>query len=658
MPGFTDLGFPYCVNGTSCANIPGCVACSNGVCSRCDSSQYKVYSQSLARCVCMDGYFQYNTAVSNDFTCAPCALGCARCSNQGVCTQCYTGVVNPTSCQCPVGSYPDLSTLSCQTCTSGCQTCSTRSSCTVCFSPLTPSNGVCVCPLGSYYAGNTCQPCPGNCQACNGTGQCVLCQSGSLLLPNGTCATSCPAQTYNNGYSCSRCSNNCSACTGPSTCQSCANGTILYYGLCLTTCPDGTVATTTTPSQCVACSTNCQRCAGSPNICTSCPAGQVLLNRVCTSFCTAGLVASGGSCVACSGCLTCFGAPQICTSCNIGSLIVFQTGLCVSSCPSGTFAQGRYCYSTCPYGTFNNGISCVACSSNCLTCAFSANNCTSCSRTTPLLQTNGVQGRVCVASCASGLILNERECQQCSSGCVSCYQNFPTSCDRCAEGFTPGGQGQFQGSVLCVPRCIGNSFNNGTGCQACPSTCLGCTNANTCIGCASTSAVLINGQCTSCAPPCATCNPGSASVCTSCIAPAALSGSNCVTNCPTDQQNTNGVCLCRTGLFTYQSQCLTSCPPLTTSVNNVCQPCTAHCSTCSLSPTNCTSCSIGYNLVGSNCVLASSCPYGQVANTPTTCVNICPSNLFFFDTYCVSSCPNNYVPNSARSGCVYANSSQ
>lgn len=658
--GLTELNLPYCVNGASCVTIPGCVECNNGVCSRCDSLQYKTYSTIDLRCVCINGYFPVTINAQNDFTCSPCALGCARCTAQGVCSQCYTGVANPTTCQCPVGSFADLTTQSCQPCTTGCQTCSSRSSCTACFAPLTPSNGFCVCPLGSYFFNNNCQPCPGNCQACNGTGQCVLCQTGSLLLPNGTCATSCPPQTYNNGYSCSRCSNSCLSCTGPSTCQACATGTILYYGLCLTTCPDGTVPTTTNPAQCVPCSSNCERCTGNPNVCTSCPSGQVLNNRVCTTFCSPGSVASGGSCLPCNGCETCFGTPQICTSCSAGFLVVFQTGQCVRTCPTGTFSQGRYCYATCPYGTYSNGQTCAYCNSNCLTCSNTATNCTSCNRNIPFLQFNGIQGKRCVSSCATGLTLNGIECQQCTTGCVSCYQNNPTSCDRCIEGYTAGGPGQIPGSVTCVARCLGNNFNNGTGCQPCPSTCSGCTNANTCIGCSSSAAVIVNGQCTSCVSPCATCQPGSATACTSCVGQTALSGSSCVTICPVDQENVSGFCRCRTGLVAYQSQCLATCPPLTTSVNNICQPCSAKCSTCSGSPTACTTCALGYILVGSNCVLSPTCAYGQVANPaiPSSCVNICPSNLFFFDTYCVSTCPTNYVPNTVRAGCVYANSSQ
>ena len=132
-----------------------------------------------------------------------------------------------------------------------------------------------------------------------------------------------------------------------------------------------------------------------------------------------------------------------------------------------------------------------------------------------------------------------------------------------------------------------------------------------------------------------------------------------MTTCPFDQQNTNGICICRSELFTYQSQCLTSCPPLTTAVSGVCQPCSAHCSACSISPTNCTSCTAGFDLINFNCVEASMCPYGQVSNSAsTTCTNICSNNLFFFDTYCVTSCPTNYAPNPARSGCVFVNTTQ
>ena len=391
------------MNGTSCANTPGCIACQSGVCSRCDSSQYKVYNTTLARCTCIDGYFQYNTAVSSDFTCAPCSLGCAKCTNQGACTQCYSGVANPASCQCPIGFYPDLATLSCQPCASGCQSCSSKFTCNVCFAPLTPTSGVCVCPQGSYFSGNTCQPCSANCQACNGNGQCVLCQSGSLLQLTSTCATTCPPQTYSNGQSCLRCPNNCLICTGATSCQSCASGTYLYFGVCVNSCPDGSVATTSASPACVACNQNCLKCSGTPNICTACPTTTVLRNGVCVPACNPGETNVNGACVQCNGCTSCFRTSQTCTSCIAGSFLVLQSSQCTTSCPIGFVTLGSVCYTPCPPGTFASALTCPSCVANCLTCSIANNNCTSCKRNNHLLQPVGVTGRKnCVGTCAAG----------------------------------------------------------------------------------------------------------------------------------------------------------------------------------------------------------------------------------------------------------------
>lgn len=643
--GFTDIGLAYCINGTACTNIAGCVACTNGVCSQCDSSQFKVFNQSLNRCVCMPGYFQFNPTSQTDFTCVPCGTGCSQCTSGGICTLCYSQAVNTGSgCQCQVGFFFDQTTTSCQQCVSGCQTCITRFSCTSCFPPLNLTQNTCVCPLGSYLNGSTCQQCPSFCQSCNGTGQCVLCNNGYLLY-NGGCVNVCPDRTYSNGYSCSACPTGCQTCSGPSTCQSCISPNILYSGLCLPNCPDGTVSTTTVPAQCVACSSNCQRCAGSPSTCTSCPSGQVLINSICSSACPTGSVAVGGSCVSCVGCLTCFGTPQTCTSCSTG-YIVFLTGQCVNTCPSGTFVLGRYCFSSCPPGTYpNNSTSCTTCSSICATCSGNPNNCTSCPRNAPYLQ-----GANCTTSCSNGYVLNGNVCLQCDVSCGSCYAGLPNNCTSCASGYamstTPG---------VCIPTCIGNSFNSGTGCQACPTTCAGCLNSNTCIACSSTSALIVSGLCTPCISPCLTCVSGSSTVCTSCIAGTSLSGTSCLSICPSGQSPINGVCICTSG-FIYQNQCVESCPILTTAVNNTCQQCTAHCSSCYGSPTNCTQCALGYSLVGNNCVHSSTCAYGQVSGQNGLCISICSVGLLFYDTYCISSCPTNYVPNNARSGCVYANS--
>lgn len=63
--GFTDVGLPYCTNGTACTNIPGCVACNNGACTQCDSSQFKVFNTTQNKCVCMVGYFQSTNSIIN-----------------------------------------------------------------------------------------------------------------------------------------------------------------------------------------------------------------------------------------------------------------------------------------------------------------------------------------------------------------------------------------------------------------------------------------------------------------------------------------------------------------------------------------------------------------------------------------------------------------
>lgn len=182
----------------------GCTSCVANKCASCDTTLGYAATPSIEGiCVCGPGFF-YNPTVTG--RCTQCNDGCRQCDST-VCTACYAGITTPpsTGCTCPVGTYPDITTLTCKTCAvSNCKVC-TATQCTECIAPRTPVAGVCACPNGFYSQGTSCVACPASCQLCNNNG-CISCQSGNYIQPDGvSCASTCPAGYYILGTACAKC---------------------------------------------------------------------------------------------------------------------------------------------------------------------------------------------------------------------------------------------------------------------------------------------------------------------------------------------------------------------------------------------------------------------------------------------------------------------
>lgn len=154
-------------------------------------------------------------------------------------------------------------------------------------------------------------------------------------------------------------------------------------------------------------------------------------------------------------------------------------GVCVQSCPIGTFLNNGYCQRICPAGTYYYMQGCY-------------DVCPSISN----LNTNDA----CVTSCPSGTSLNNGTCQTNSQSCPT-GQFYNSQTQSCATCTYPCTNCQFtqsyctacsSGLVLNSNRCVastgcsGSTYRNANGnCSACPSKCQTCVSATECSTCAS-----------------------------------------------------------------------------------------------------------------------------------------------------------------------------
>lgn len=233
------------------------------------------------------------------------------------------------SSSCPLGTFPDLTTLTCYACVSPCAICSNYSICISCvpFYFLNGTSCLSLCPDGTYVLNSSgiisCIGCNILCATCNsGSTNCTSCPNNTFLS-NNSClnSSSCPSGTFanTNNNTCSSCQSPCITCSGPSFCQSCIgnNSIFLGNGSCLSSCPDGTISMNVSGVYtCLACSSNCLTCISNINICTSCSnTSQYLNNGSCldSSLCPNGTFPNSAN----HTCQTCASPCMFCSSNSI-----------------------------------------------------------------------------------------------------------------------------------------------------------------------------------------------------------------------------------------------------------------------------------------------------------------------------------------------------
>lgn len=568
----------------------------------------------------------------------PCSPGCGLCKSLTSCTNCVVSAFdnNNGSCTCPSGYYfATTPTRYCSKCSNYCTSCSSPDACTSCLPNFKLIQGVCVCPLGWFIQNGTCTSCANGCASCGGLTNCTGCKPGTFLQ-NGICVSRCSVGFYQDGGACSPCPSLCSFCQQANICVYCQSNMVMYNGLCYKGCPPGSVIGPDNIT-CVACNTPCNTCMVHPSKCTSClPGCGNIFNNECVNNCPVGTFANNGTCTYCSySCASCLGTSTTCTACPLNKIL--YNGQCYDQCPYIMIAG--VCTFNCGVGYYKvYPNQCFACSPICTTCNNTATNCTSC---VSGFAFNGT----CIQACPNNTLAIKGYCWPCDPSCFGCT-GVVSTCTACAAGYVKCGT---QCLTSCYPNQYVDSLNT---CQSCNPSCNGCTNASFCTACANSSYTPVNGFCTGCAYPCATCTPSNKSTCITCLTGFYLVGSTCSAQCPAGSIPSNGVCVCQSG-FIYQSQCTQSCPPGTLNVGGNCQSCSPYCSSCSVSGA-CLACQSGYQLdpVSQTCKILVNCQFGQYfSSSAGSCQRICPAPYVYYDSVCLGSCIVGYVDNGVG-GCV------
>ncbi len=479
-------------NSQCIQNCPNGTYLNEGVCIPCQSPCLNCSGNATTCTSCPNNQFLFN---SQCFTQCPTAIV------NGICTNI-----------CPAGQY--LVGTTCQRCNPSCKTCSGPNTCTSCNTGFN-YQGQCqpTCPTKTINSGGICLDCDPNCVSCSViTTNCSSCVPGTYRL-DSRCYSACPTAHYTDfsTLTCRPCDANCRTCAGPGQCSACIDGSLPTNGLCAANC--GSNCLVCQGSTCTSCAANfywngvsCQPSCPSGAIQTSnggclCQNGLALSLGVCVSTCPAGTVNINSVCTACqSPCSTCVNSVTTCASCIAGFTFdpVSKTCAQTTNCPYGqyssTFGDCRYVCGegnffldfACYVGTCPNGYTADARNRVCL----KVSPITGC--TAPFF----AQGRVCVRTCDSGFYADTetRVCTSCSSGCASC--SSPNTCTSCAPGTVllnntcvvqpsncPAGQAIYNGN--CISTCPTGTFNNNGYCSRLCAANLywfnrGCYNADSC----------------------------------------------------------------------------------------------------------------------------------------------------------------------------------
>lgn len=416
-----------------------CDECKNEhVCTKCQEGAVRLENGECAS-ECRD--LSYADASGNCFLChhscltcnGPTDSNCTSCpgqlslGNDGTCS-----IRSPSSCR--DGTYFDHRKLECNSCHMTCIKCSGKEStqCTQCNdSYILTDEGRCVdihqlqsCDPGHYFNTSTssCIPCPSKCDNCTNDAKCLSCIDNYYLLSDGTCVEACPDHTVTDNQTnvCldTACHKSCLACFGTkdSECISCSEGMLLFQGLCINECPNGTYKL---ENSCNQCHDSCSECVG-PNAdqCISCPLETYLHSNYCVKLCPVGSFGDReGICLPClEGCSDCSVANK-CTVCSSGYYLLTTNGTCVSKCPPG-------------FTTKVSTHTCYPCLPNCEKCS-DPTSCLMCADTFSYYEPN----RSCLNKCPDGFFTNKQSvCSPCKTPCSTCV-DVPTNCLGCEGKF-------------------------------------------------------------------------------------------------------------------------------------------------------------------------------------------------------------------------------
>lgn len=559
-------------------------------CITCDTSLLLVFDPAKGSCACALGY----TSVSGgcqacSYTlCGSCKSGittCDRCVNNAV----FVDTADITKgCTCLDGFYRSGS--ECVKCAPGCSKCTTGAACTTCVVNSNTRKAEienCVCKPGFYEAGTPiCPACSTECQTCETTAtKCVSCDTANNFVLTGTTCT-CKSSYYlamvSGKAQCLKCHYSCGECKNDA-------------------------------ASCVTCKTPVWTQVGDKCVCdqflrfvyydNSQIAEGICIQRMCNTI--------DPNCIECY--MVMASGERLCKLCNENQ------GWTLS-------ADNKTC--TCKPGWVLNGDKCEQCGPGCLACS-SRSVCTTCANGAAKV---GVDSCACLPGNYLTTAFGPLQCMPCSPNCAQC-QIEPFICTRCINGY-----------VTDNFRCVcptGRYSLDGVNCNACPTGCTKCTDANTCQNCA-TNYVLSSGRCfLDC--PVGTYNGGDK--CIQC--------SQGCRNCKSDIDCR----ACNLGLYLYLGTCRDVCPAGTYLYENtLCIACNPACKSCTGASSSCQACANGLVLSGNQCV--QNCPdgsyydgskcspcsstCGKCSGTATTCT-ACPTGQFFYNGQCYATCPTAIV---------------
>ena len=662
---------PNTLNCSQCDT--SCASCSAGGATDCDSCKTNAQlSGGKCSCPITSGYF------GGPADCLPCDPSCAMCegpTSNDCRNPCGTSLPNGDCDSCLAGFY--LDTGKCKVCDKSCKKCSGAgsSSCTECHTGALLSSGVCSCADGTYLSLSAlaCTACNSKCATCDGGTEtsCSSCKSNATLS-SGACTCNSTYYWKTSTAVCDSCSSSCATCSGSSTtCQTCKSGATLNGSVC--SCVSGSPDA----SNCVLCSSSCTGCTyTAPNVCTSCSASLFLVNGVCRGCPDTCTTCSGSDCSGCySNAVVTSATPKRC-ACGNGfypNPTVVSCSACNSSCmtcsgPGSTSCLS--CYSpaqlsgtscVCPSGTYPNpGANlCASCDVTCSTCTTEGtSSCTACK--------SGASLSSGTCQCNDGSFPNPNAslCTACDLSCKTCSGAGTDKCLTCDANAQLAG-GVSPGTCECAAGLTGTPAS---GCLVCHATCQTCSDAQagSCKSC-KLGGVLVGtvpSACTcasgylpvpdasNCSPCDITCSPGSGlppclqncgvcsgGVCQKCINNSSLSGTVCVTTCPSGYFASQGVCTecsapcvscssastclsCDVDHVIRDGSCVRDCPAKYFSIDNSdCMPCDETCGTCDgpLS-TSCLTCGDGYYRVDDLCFPCADCATCNSLGTCTSCV--------------------------------------
>ncbi|KAM9238088.1 extracellular matrix organizing protein FRAS1 [Dugong dugon] len=690
-------------NASEVTRIPEGETWEAGPCKVCEcwGAQVTCYEPSCPPCPVATLAMKVKGQCCPDCTLAHCHKDCLTCSQSPEhCDLCQdpTKLLQNGRCvhTCGLGFYQ--ASGRCLACQPQCAACTSGLECSSCQLPLLMQHGQCVptCADGFYQDHHSCAVCHESCAACWGPTEkhCLACRDALQVLREGSCESSCGEGFYNKQGICKACDQSCKSC-GPDSprCFTCTEKTVLLDGKCISECPGGYYADTT--SKCKVCHNSCASCSGPmASHCIACAHPHVLRQGHCLPSCGEDFYPDRGVCKAChSSCLTCVGPePSHCTQCKTP-----EEGLQVEQLSGADVPSGK-CLSQCRAQFYleNTGL-CEACHKSCFGCiGKSRHNCTTCQSSHVLL--NGQ----CLSQCPDGYFNQEGSCTECHPTCRQCHGPLESNCISCHPHVTLMGGN-------CRTNCKEEQFLNLVGyCADCHPLCQHCAadlhnTGSVCLRCQNSRYLLLGdhcaphcpsgyyaekGACKRCHSSCRTCQGKGPFSCSSCDANLVLSHiGTCTSTCfpghYLDDTHACRPCDTRCRSCDSQASCTScrdpnkvllfgecqyeSCAPqyYLDFSTKTCKECDWSCNACK-GPlrTDCLQCMDGYILQDGACVEQCSPPFyrdlGLCKSCGSHCLqcqgpdecNLCEGPFLLFEAQCVQECGKGYFADRKTHKCT------